>query len=327
MYPDKPFLQPPMLGARLAEAYFLAQSNRLFLKHMREAAEFWPKFTEAIPRFYEEADALAQPTNLLEWTAQQIPTTTKDLFIGEIHGEYEIPQFLSQLLPLLRKQNPQREIFLFTEFLVDNQYSSFHLANLFTQYAKKHYYYPVWEKAHELNIPLVGLESSTVQTVYPIKMANAYGNFSHVPAGAAPEGIRLRNEHWWKIMQKYRQKHPDALFVVYTGSAHSFYNYPFSLAKRSPKKTTFMIELTMEEIREEGNVTFRTDNLESLNPNLSFPQPVLKWSSPDLVELSGFDVRVKLPKTPKPKELIERDLAPLQDSGIWPDRSVFVPDM
>ena len=327
MYPNKPFLQHPVLGSRLAEAYFLAQSNRFFIKHMRELEAFWPKFNEAIPRFYEEAEALKQPADLLEWTAEQIPATTKDLFIGEIHGQHEIPQFLSELLPRLRQKNPNREIILFTEFLVDNQYSSLHFANLFSQYPKKHYYYPVWEKARELNIPLVGLESSSVQTIYPVKMVDATGKIAHVPAGATPEGMRLRNEHWRKIMQKYRQQHPDALFVVYTGSAHSFYKYPFSLAKKTPKETTFMLELTMEKFREDGKTYFKTDNLEALNGNLSFPQTVLKWNSPDLVELSGFDARIKLPNTVKSKALLEQDMAPYQDFSTFPDRAFFVPDM
>lgn len=318
MYPDKPFLQHPVLGARLAEAYFLAQNNRLLIKHLREMKTFWPKFTEAIPRFYQEAQALKQPENLVEWTAQQITPEIKDLFIGEVHLQHEIPQFVSELLPRLHAQNPNRKIFLFTEFLSDNPTGTFHIADFLTRYPKKHYYYPVWEKAHELNITIVGLEVSTVQTLYPVKVVDASGKISHVPSGVVPEGMRIRNDHWWKIIQKYRKENPDALFITYTGSSHSFYNYPSSLAKRTPKKNTLMLEMTMDEIRDAGNVYSKTDNLEMLDEGLSFPQRALKWSSPDLVELSGFDIRIKLPTTEKPRELLERDVMPFDNLDQWP---------
>lgn len=319
MYPDKPFLQHPLLGTKLAEAYFLAQNNRLFINLLREAETFWPKFSQAIPRFYEEAKALKQPENILEWTAQQIPAEVTDLFIGEIHDQHEIPQFISELLPLLRQQNPNRPIFLFTEFLLDTQYANWHVTNILVHTSKGHYYAPVWDAAHQLNIPIIGLESSKVPGMHFVKMADIDGNISVIPAGATPEGLRIRNEHWYKILQEYRKKNPDALFVVYTGSAHSLYNFPFSLAKRFPKKTTRMIDLTLREIREDGEICTKTDNLEILNPTLSFPQPVLTWDSPDLIELSGFDVRIKLEPTPKPRELIEQDMLPLQNFLQWPE--------
>ena len=96
-------------------------------------------------------------------------------------------------------------------------------------------------------------------------------------------------------MQEYRQKNPDALFIVYTGSAHSYYNFPFSLAKRFPKETTFMLDLTMDLLRSDKGIIYGKDHLERLDEGFYFPQPVLKWNSPDLIQLSGFDARIKLP--------------------------------
>ena len=312
MYADKPFLQHPLLGPQLTEAYFLAQNNRLFINYVREMESFWAAFEAAIPRFEQEAKALAQPTNLLEWTVEQIPANVKDLFIGEVHDQHEITQFVSELLPRLRAQNPTRQIFLFTEFIYDNSNGGNFPADLLVEHSKKHYYYPVWESAQELGIPLIGMEGSKAASIHPIKMADPEGNMGTDVVGAAPEGIRLRNEYWWNILQRYRQENPDALFVIYTGSFHSMYNYPMSLAKRLSKKTTFVIDLTMEKLMEDGEATYKTDNLETLNPNLSFPQPVLKWSSPDLIELSGFDIRIKLPKTTMPEEIIQQDMMEFQ---------------
>ena len=77
-----------------------------------------------------------------------------------------------------------------------------------------------------------------------------------------------------------------------------------------------MLEVTLEKLVFDGEVDYKTDNLEILNPRLSFPQPVLKWKSPDLIELSGFDMRVKLPATPKPPELKEQDMLPFQQFNL-----------
>ena len=327
MYPDKPELQHPILGSQLAEAHFLIESNRLFIEHLREMEKFWPKFMEAIPRFYKEAEALERELKekeikletseeIANWTAQQIPADTKNLFIGEIHDQHEIPQFVSQLLPLLYNKNKGRQILLFTEFLLDPEISGQNAIDFMSYFPRKHYYDPVWEKVRHRRIPIIGLESSRVQNIYPVGIADAKGNVGYYPAGAAPEGMRLRNAHWQRVLKYYRAKYPNALFIIYTGSAHSYYNFPNSLTKYLPKKRTFMLEVTLEKLVFDGEVDYKTDNLEILNPRLSFPQPVLKWKSPDLIELSGFDMRVKLPATPKPPQLKEQDMLPFQQFNL-----------
>ena len=248
---------------------------------------------------------MVQPTNLAEWTAQQITSTTQNLFIGEIHGHPEIPQFVDELLPLLHAQNPDRKIFLFTEFLQDLEGQDAPLKDKLIEMQDMHHKIYLWETAEQLDIPLIGLESQKWPYDYKLLKVNPqvgiYTGF--VRTGETLEGLRIRNDHWHKILQTYRQQNPDALFVVYTGSAHSLYYYPFSLAKRFPKETTLMLDLTMEEFREGNSVTRATDHLELLDPNnMSFPQPVLKWSSPDLIQLSGFNIRIKVPVKENPFE-------------------------
>lgn len=328
IYPNNPELQHPVLGPQLAQAFFLIKNNELFIEHLQEVEfSFWPRFMDASRRFYEEAENFTQPKNILEWTAEQIPAEVTNLFIGEVHYQHEIPQFVSELLPQIRdqvrKQNPNRKIFLFTEFLPDSKTANQNVVDLFFEDLQKHYYYPVWEMAQELEIQVIGLESSKVQNIYPVSMSDAHGEIYQIPAGATLEGVHLRNEHWLEIMQQYRAENPDALFVFYTGSGHSFYNYPCSLTKNLPKENTFMLELTMQEIVSEGTTYYKTDNLELMNPALSFPQPVLKWSDPELVELSGFDVRIKLPSTPKPEKLKKYENLPAQHFMRLPDGPLY----
>ena len=317
IYPNKSYLQHPELETNLTEAYFVAQSNRLYAYYVREMnTRFWPAFKAAKPRFYQEAEALERELkekgikletsqDLAQWTAQQISSTTKNLFIGEIHGYPEIPQFVDELLTLLYKQNPGRKIFLFTEFLKDLEGKDAPLRDKLIEMRDIHHKIYVWETAEQLEIPLIGLESQKWPYDYKLFKADLQsgGYTEFVRTGETPEGLRIRNDHWHKILQDYRKKNPDALFVVYTGSAHSLYCYPLSLAKRFPKETTLMLDLTMEEFREGDSVTRATDHLELLDPdNMSFPQPVLKWKTKDLAELSGFDMRVKVPVKENPFE-------------------------
>lgn len=322
MYPDKPFLQHPVLGPSLAKAYFIAQSNRLFARYLREMDHsFWPAFEAAKPRFIEEAEAFAreledkgirleQTEDIATWTANQISPEVKNLFIGEVHGQYEIPQFVNQLLPLLREQNPDREIFLFTEFLLNLEGKEAPLSEKEISSYCNHYRSDLWKTVEQLNIPLIGLESKSHLHHYLLNEAFIYGYTPILqPAEVAPDAIRMRNEHWCNILQKYRAENPNALFVIYAGSGHTLYNRPLSLSKRFPKETTLTLDLTMDKVYRGTRKITRTDALERLDPHLSFPQPVIQWSSPDLIELSGFDIRIKLPNIPKPKEILEIDQA------------------
>lgn len=299
IYPDKPFLHKGLLSPVLTQLYYLAQSNRLYIQHLKQSQDFWPAFNEAIPRFYQEAQATPQPneTELVAWAAAQIPANIKVLGIGELHGYRELPAFLADLLEKIDDQMVEqgRKVILFTEFLT-NPNTPGHLLGGLVACPYGHYYTAVWNRARHLDIEVVGLEDKYVRS--DLSMVQAYaGNGNTVPLQqwATMSGIQMRNEHWSNILKKYREQNPDALFIIYAGSGHLLYNYPFSLLAPFNKEETFMLNLTPDEAYEEGRLYYDTDPLEELNPNLSFPQPVIKWQSADLVQLSGYDARVRLP--------------------------------
>lgn len=304
IYPDKPFLKHPILGPQLVQAYFFAQNNRLVLKHLREMKTFLPKFNKAISQFYKEAKALAQPENPLLFTAQSIPDHIQNLFIGEVHGYAEVTQFVRDLLPLLREKHPDSKIFLFTEFLEDPHSGGKNTLERFARYPLKRLYQPIWESAREQNITVVGLEPAYVSSSM-VRAITMTGKSIEEMLWATAEGIRVRNEHWWQILEKYRAENPDALFVIYSGSGHSLYNYPFSLATRTPKASTFMLEVVPDKLLIDGERTTKTDNLEMIKPSLSFPQPVLKWTDPHLSRISGFDMRIKVPTDLQFKQILQ----------------------
>jgi|GEM_PF-2255501 len=297
VYPDKPFLLHPVRGPQLTEAYILAQNNRLFLQHLRRMETFWPRFDEAIPRFYEEARALVQPENPLQYAVSHIPAQAKNIFVGEIHGYPELSEFVSDFLPLLRQRHPNTPIFLFTEFLSDPASQGGHVLTKALSGDPFKYYQRVWDAAEKEGIRVVGLEPKFADANYFIKVPHFYKEKS-ISIWSTLEGMHIRNEHWWKILQQYRAQNPEAIFVVYTGSAHSLYTYEFSLAARAPKGSAFMLELVpTKQLRPQERVfnTNYADNLERTDPLLSFPQQVLHWKSGDLAPLSGFDMRIKVP--------------------------------
>ena len=123
---------------------------------------------------------------------------------------------------------------------------------------------------------------------------------------ATLEGVRLRNERWINTLSSYRTKYPDALFIVYTGADHALYNRPFSLATHFPQEQTFVTALYPDkgtDFISDGkwwHVPSMTEKsylgpLEQIHKQADFPQPVLKWSTPQLSQIAGFDVRIKIP--------------------------------
>ena len=292
IYPDKPFLAHPIYGGQLTEAYILSQTNRAQVKHLEKMKTFLPRFVAAIPRFQKEAWALAQPKDPLRYAVEQIPGTVKNIFVGEVHNQPDIVRFISNMLPLLRKKYADKPIFLFTEFVWDIERKGKHLPDTAPGLHETDYI-PIWQSAAKENIPIIGLEPKYVEHNFDFSIINAKGEEEWLSIWTTLEGMRLRNEHWWKIIEQYRAENPDAIFIIYTGSAHSFYEVEFSLSARLPKAETFMLELVVKKRPEEGKSGTR-DNLEEISPQLSFPQQVLHWKSKDLAELSGFDMRIRV---------------------------------
>lgn len=292
IYPDKPFLAHPIYGGQLTEAYILSQTNRALVNHLEKMKTFWPRFAAAIPRFKREAQALLQPKDPLRYAVKKIPQTVKNIFLGEVHDQPDIVRFISNMLPLLRQKYAGKPIFLFTEFIWDIERNGKHLPDT-TPGLHESDYALIWQSAAKENIPVIGLEAKYIKHDYKLEVIGEENEGEAESLWTTLEGVRLRNEHWWKILEQYRAENPDAIFVIYTGSAHSLYNAEFSLATRTPKAETFMLELDVKKRPEEGKGGTR-DNLEDIYPRLSFPQPVLHWRSKDLIELSGFDMRIKV---------------------------------
>lgn len=301
VYKDKPFLTTREQTAN----YMIAQSNRLFVKELARMDQLWEQLDLHMSELKEAAAHTPQPAEPITWLAQQIPAKTSILFLGEVHGYSELQNAATQLLQLLRQREPHRKIILLTEFLPENfRYT----ANTPTKDLYLADFEPVWKEALRNNIEVIGLEPlHVIKDTCSMEYFNQKNNKIKIGSHWAHlEGVRLRNEAWARTLEKYRTENPDALFVVYSGSAHSMYNFPFTLSTALTKEVPFVVTLFPDVIYkmksggwlvaslEETPVPFE-EPLEQMTQTGAFPQKTLQFQDAELAKLAGFDVRLRLP--------------------------------
>lgn len=301
VYADKPFLTTRKQTAN----YMIAKSNRLFLREIERLKRLWNTLDERLPQLQEAAQQTPQVERPIEWLAQQIPDKTTTLFVGEAHGFAEITETVDRLLALLVQRNPRQQIILFTEFLPQD----FHYtANTPREALHLKKFERLWKRAIKRNIQVIGLEPMHVMEDHCRVELLSRENSKMVTGlqWAHLEGMRLRNEVWTHTLEKYREQYPDALFVVYTGAAHSLYNYAFSLSKALTKETSFVTALYPREYFKmevehgwfSSSLTAQLvpfpDPLDRMTHEGAFPQAIVQFTDPELAQLAGFDVRLKL---------------------------------
>ena len=299
VYADKPFLTT----RRQTANYMAAKSNRAYLKESKHVLEWIKQLKNHLPQMQKAARQTAdlQAENFIPWLTEQIPARTTTLFVGEMHGFKEIHQSVEMLLISLHEQNPNREIILFTEFLPkDFQWSEdvrpYSLA--LPDYA------PIWQQAARKGIPVIGLEEEvSFYDFCDVEGIDPQGNVKVISQWAHLEGMRIRNESWTDTLTAYRKKYPHALFVVYTGAAHSSYYFPYSLSTALHNERPFVLTLYPDKYFKLngrgliGQMVAATheEPLEALTKHIMFKQAVLQFKDPELSRLAGFDVRLKIP--------------------------------
>ena len=299
LYPDQTFLKTHEQTGR----YLAARNNRLFMQEMKRMKKIWTQIETNLPRLKQEAATTKQPKDQVQWLAQQIPPQTTQLFIGEAHGHPEIHQFVALLVGQLRTQQPNRSIILLTEFLPEN----FTWKNQDKAEGLPwtlHKYFITWEQVRKEQVPVIGLElPNAIDDNCEVRYLNNKGVLTKQTVWARLEGVRLRNERWQKTLAQYRHNFPDALFVIYAGADHVMYNRPFTLAQNPHENPFVAILYPNQQLSYEPTSRFvgilvakpTKGPLERLVDNLDLQNPVIKWTSPDLPAIAGFDVRIKVP--------------------------------
>lgn len=283
--------------------YIIARNNRLFANEVRRLNTLAPELEMHYPALKRRAKLLEQVPRYKGLTQEQwmheliqlIPEQTRYLFLGEQHGFAAIQQALQDFVSQLRHTYPQRKIILFSEFLPKGvSFSSPHDMQATWFDMNKHvesFYVKLFEKALSENITVVGLEHPDRYVFYPYAETINAQSPGQVPFWNSLEGVSQRNELWYQILQTYRAKNPDALFVIHTGAGHALYNRPFSLGARFAKEETFIAAFYPQSTMS----TYYKDPIELLYKPAELPETFLYFTIPAHIQAAGFDARLRIP--------------------------------
>ena len=275
LYPDIPFLITP----EQTELYLKSRINREIVRAAASGNQ-WVNQVRARLKDFKRAQVKIthSPKEDLPWLARQISNDTLYLLLGEVHEETSVSTAVHTLIRLIREQQPERKIFLFTEFMV-------HPTN---EVINNNFYKKMFAalKADETlaNIPIIGLEQELAVASENILVCSQYK-----PMGqdfcTTTEGMRLRNNYWLNVLQKYRAENPDALFIVYAGTAHIGYTYPRSLGGALQGPQTLAVSLHPDD---------QATPFDTLTKNIFINERILQFNNTELARLSGFDVHIKV---------------------------------
>lgn len=175
-----------------------------------------------------------------------IPQDVRFLYLGENHFVPSIKEEVMDILYQLRTRWPQRTIILFTEFLADTVY----IANgPVPGEVSRSYGGVVWEYAHELGIPVVGVENAPLWN--DLNNPNNAERF-----GVYMDATARRNERWVQHMRPFMEKEPDALFVVYAGGAHTDASFTRNLPALVGEKKSYIISFDVPGTKAAYNPVF-----------------------------------------------------------------------
>ena len=275
IYPGVPFLT----NQEDLELYFIAQNNRETQKLLASMQRQTETLRQNAPSFCSACEQFTLPPEQISpWLAAQIPERTDYLLLGEQHGFTEIKQTISQLLGELRERFPNRSIMLFTEFLPEH-----HVWGETEAPISHKSFFPIWEKAQEVHIPVIGLEPLFVSTDRMLRLNSPSGQELE-KIWSSPEGLRVRNNRWIHTLTQYHKKYPQALFIVYAGSGHLLYTDPHTLGKQFANFNTQVF-------------TFYPHTGYSYFDVLTkgiFTSPLLHITNGRSARMAGFDIQIKV---------------------------------
>ena len=257
--------------------YATASQNRHNTAQLYRTERFIQNYYEQFPQMYRHEQVLnVPPDQYIKTLAEQIPANTKYLLLGEMHKKRLLPH-IAELIS--RLADSERQIILFTEFLPH----SAHTKNTARREELLREYWPVWKAAKQANIPIAGLEPEfAVQNEF-LYLVNPVTKTA-IPFWRTIEGMRLRNQHWLKLINLYREEFPDALFIIYAGGGHIAADRPYSLGKSLAGPDTFTaLILSTEALTDPlwlANVssydTFCAERNIPLKPFIKFDYPISK---------------------------------------------------
>lgn len=274
-----PVLQNAQVPA--VKNYFIAFHNRLAATHIKQRKKIQEDIQTHLPRLVDEQIVFTQEA-FSQQAARLVPAQVNQILIGEEHQSPQVAQHILSFLKEIAARNPNRRVIYFAEFLDQGEDLSAILPVMrFTGKDPEHYMIYDWLQQHR--VPVVGLEMPAVgvtdNTLVVLK--DEAGRKVTQDIWKSLSGLYLRNQAWLRVIRQYRQKYPDALFIIHAGAWHTGYIMPFSLAQSFAPQETF-VALFMKE-------DYTLLNLFSRG-RLSAPR--LGWKDKNLARVAGFDVQL-----------------------------------
>lgn len=226
----------------------------------------WPAFLKQQP--------LMQPQQL----ARLIPADKKYIFMGEYHEDYlslKIQQTVVQYTLL----HPEKQVFVFSEFANENVQDfpneEYMLDSALGQYKKN-------------GIRWIGLEEVPPEEIRMITADLCW------PPQTTLIGIKARNDHWIQILKAYRQKYPDAVFFIHSGSLHTDYQEPYSVSTAFKPQESFVMQF-LPVVDNLPEYPLNTEKFHLVTRGKYLHPGTLIWTNKDFARMTGFDVQVIFP--------------------------------
>lgn len=293
LYPDASFITTP---SQLS-SHFLVQQNEAFTQEFPKMQLLQNQIIANLEDFekHKQITRIA-PEEIAPWLARQLPDDLLYLLLGEYHLCPEVQPQIAEIVSSVGKRFQNRQIILFTEFLMDGKIWDEASAEPPEMDSSK--YRIVWTTAQTCHIPSIGLEpafeaANDTRLYYRSPHSKSWWAASRQQnVWASLEGVRLRNEKWLKTLQEYRHLYPEALFIVYAGAAHVAYNEPYSIGVTLGGPKTRVISIYPNySLVEETTLSTPFDKItEGRFANI----PVLNFTNQKLSRLAGFDYSIKV---------------------------------
>lgn len=275
----QPWLQKASLAAQ--RHYFTALNNRLINKTMQQELKnrqlrkyrFKEILSWRIP--FTNADVITQ-------TARLIPPQVKQILIGEELSQAAVQRSIFEFIQQLYLRNFNQKIVYFSELMIqeggDPALREAVMNGMFV--TPEHKQIVKW--LQDKNIEVVGLEPERVWQPTDVEVLRIDGNTTNIWSSLL--GVEWRHRQWLAVIQKYRQKYPDALFIIQAGSRHVDYLQPFTLAAAFKPEETFVAEFEKKKLNDNiGLATVDNSNVAALG-----------WTDEEIKRLMGFDVLISV---------------------------------
>ncbi len=258
-----------VIGSEWDAAWALGSSNlriaeRIWKERRRRACRKNASVYLEQLRFVESQDATV-------W-AGMVPASAKLIFVGEGHFQ-DVYKHMESLLTAYSRLYPRRKIIFLTEFAID----------VYPRLVRDGRewnpdYINLWNNLQAARIPAAGLEE-----------ALCHASYEGFPVGtyirAEKAGKAARNAHYIRRIKQWREKYPNAVFFIYTGSGHLDMQDITAVPWAFEEEGRFVMNFSYKVYP--SNFIYRLTGGD-MRPG------VLKWKGREAARAAGFDMQIIL---------------------------------